>query len=121
MLTCPLRENEEARDDGPPYLTDDPEPTDYQHFEIYTFTNGTATRDGTSEEGCIDFNYGGASNLQLTATVPAGYINPSTGPLAWNLGNAELAVAALLQQRARILPASARETDRFRTGASIPS
>ena len=33
---------------GPPYLTDDPEPTDYKHFEIYAFTNGTATRDGTS-------------------------------------------------------------------------
>ena len=56
---------------GPPYLTDDPEPTDYQHFEIYTFTEGTATRDGTSGEGGIDFNYGGAPNLQLTATVPA--------------------------------------------------
>ncbi len=57
---------------GPPYLTDDPEPTDYQHFEIYTFSNGTATRDGSSGEGGIDFNYGGAPNLQLTATVPAG-------------------------------------------------
>jgi hypothetical protein len=59
---------------GPPYMTDDPEPTDYQHFEIYTFSNGTATRDGTSGEGGIDFNYGGAPNLQLTATVPAGYL-----------------------------------------------
>jgi hypothetical protein len=25
---------------GPPYHTDDPEPTDYQHYEIYAFTNG---------------------------------------------------------------------------------
>jgi hypothetical protein len=32
---------------GPPYVSDDPEPTDYRHFEIYTFSNGTATR-GTS-------------------------------------------------------------------------
>ena len=61
---------------GPPYMTDDPEPTDYRHFEIYTFTNGTATRDGTSGEGGIDFNYGGAPNLQLSATVPAGYNVP---------------------------------------------
>jgi len=29
---------------GPPYVSDDPEPTDYKHFEIYTFSNGTATR-----------------------------------------------------------------------------
>jgi hypothetical protein len=76
---------------GPPYLTDDPEPTDYQHFEIYTFTNGTAMRDGTSGEGGIDFNYGGAPNLQLTATVPAGHNIPASGPSAWNLSNIELA------------------------------
>ena len=76
---------------GPPYLTDDPEPTDYQHFEIYTFTNGTATRDRTSGEGGIDFNYGGAPNLQLTATVPAGYSVLSSGSSALSLGNIELA------------------------------
>ncbi|MFZ0720585.1 MAG: hypothetical protein WAM99_06900 [Xanthobacteraceae bacterium] len=76
---------------GPPYLTDDPEPTDYQHFEIYTFANGTATQDGTSGEGGIDFNYGGAPNLQLTATLPAGYSISPIGPSAFNLGNVELA------------------------------
>jgi hypothetical protein len=27
---------------GPPYISDDPEPTDYQHFEIYTYSLGTA-------------------------------------------------------------------------------
>jgi hypothetical protein len=26
---------------GPPFVSDDPEPTEYQHFEIYTFNNGT--------------------------------------------------------------------------------
>jgi hypothetical protein len=76
---------------GPPYLTDDPEPTDYQHFEIYTFSNGTATRDGVNGEGGIDFNYGGAPNLQLTATLPAGYNFPSAGASAASLGNIELA------------------------------
>jgi hypothetical protein len=29
---------------GPPYVSDDPEPTDYQHFEIYTFNYGTTAR-----------------------------------------------------------------------------
>ena len=61
---------------GPPYLTDDPEPTDYKHFEIYNFTNGTATRANTSGEAGIDINYGGAPNLQLTATLPAAYSVP---------------------------------------------
>ena len=61
---------------GPPYVTDDPEPTDYQHFEIYTFADGTATRDGRDGETGIDFNYGGAEDLQLTAVVPVAYETP---------------------------------------------
>ena len=28
-------------------MSDDPQPTDYRHFEIYTFSNGTVTRDRT--------------------------------------------------------------------------
>jgi hypothetical protein len=76
---------------GPPYLSDDPEPTDYRHFEIYTFSNGTATRDGTTGEGGIDFNYGGAPNLQLTATLPAAYGFPVAGATMGGLGNVELA------------------------------
>jgi hypothetical protein len=41
---------------GPPYKSDDPEPTDYKHFEIYTFSNETVTRDGTSGEAGIFTN-----------------------------------------------------------------
>jgi hypothetical protein len=76
---------------GPPYLSDDPEPTDYKHFEIYTFSNGTVTQDGTSGEAGIDFNYGGAPNLQLTAVIPAGYAFPSEGAPISSLGSIELA------------------------------
>jgi hypothetical protein len=76
---------------GPPYLTDDPEPTDYRHFEIYTFASGTTTRDGTSGEAGIDFNYGAAPNLQLTAVLPAGYDFASASPTTAGLSNIELA------------------------------
>jgi hypothetical protein len=76
---------------GPPYLTDDPEPTDYQHFEIYTFNSGTVTQGDTGGESGIDFNYGGAPNLQLTATVPLAYDFPDSGPAVGGLGNIELA------------------------------
>jgi hypothetical protein len=76
---------------GPPYMTDDPEPTDYRHFEIYTFTDGIAAQDGTNGEAGIDFNYGAAPNLQLTATVPEEYDFPSVGAAAGGLGNVELA------------------------------
>src|SRR5271170_4342868 len=58
---------------GPPYMSDDPEPTDYQHYEIYVFTDGMSGGEGTSGASGIDFNYGAAPNLQLTATVPIAY------------------------------------------------
>jgi len=72
---------------GPPYLTDDPEPTDLHHYEIYAFGSGTAMRDGMDGEAGIDFNYGGAEDLQLTAILPLTYEPGSkTG-----IGNIELA------------------------------
>jgi hypothetical protein len=55
---------------GPPYLTDDPEPTDYEHFEIYAFALRTSSKGGTAGESGVDFNYGDAPDLQLTAVVP---------------------------------------------------
>jgi hypothetical protein len=72
---------------GPPYLSDDPEPTDYQHFEIYAFGLGTSGAGGTEGEAGIDFNYGGAPDLQLTAVIPMAY--DADGHRG--LGNIELA------------------------------
>ena len=76
---------------GPPYLSDDPEPTDFRHFEIYAFALGTQSPDGLAGETGIDFNYGGAPNLQLTAVLPMAYDEAGhTG-----LGNVELAAKYL--------------------------
>jgi len=61
---------------GPPFISDDPEPTDYKHFEIYMFTLGLATRNGTAGQSGIDFNYGAAPDLQLTATLAEGFDRP---------------------------------------------
>ena len=76
---------------GPPYQADDPEPTDFGHFEIYTFDKGTFGRSGSSSASGLDFNYGAAPDLQVTATVPFGYDVPSDGPSAFGPGNVELA------------------------------
>ena len=76
---------------GPPFVSDDPEPTPYRHFEIYTFNNGTNTRDGTGGEAGIDFNYGGTPDLQLTATLPAGYDHSPGGGINIGMSNLELA------------------------------
>ncbi len=76
---------------GPPYVTDDPEPTDEGHYEIYAFAGGTTTEDGGGGAGGIDFNYGAAPDLQLTAVIPVAWDNPSDGRAGTNLGNIELA------------------------------
>jgi hypothetical protein len=76
---------------GPPYVTDDPEPTDYQHFEIYAFTGGAAAGDGTSGAAGIDFNYGGARDLQLTAVLPLEYDSSKGSATVAGIGNIELA------------------------------
>ena len=55
---------------GPPYVTDDPEPTDPGHWEIYNFVGGVIEGGVTSSEVGVDLNYGAAKNLQLTATLP---------------------------------------------------
>lgn len=76
---------------GPPYQSDDPEPTDYGHYEIYAFNRGARSKGDLSGASGIDFNYGAAPNLQLTATLPVGFDFPSNGPTAFELSNIELA------------------------------
>jgi hypothetical protein len=77
---------------GPPYLTDDPEPVDLYHFEIFFFNAGTATRSGVGSSAGIDFNYGLLPETQLDIVVPAGLDSPLRGPTAVSLGNIQLAI-----------------------------
>lgn len=76
---------------GPPYQSDDPEPTDYGHYEIYAFNKGTRSKGDLSGSSGIDFNYGAAPNLQITATLPIGFDFPSNGMTALGPSNVELA------------------------------
>lgn len=76
---------------GPPYITDDPEPTELGHYENYLFATGTSTRDGSSGSAGLDLNYGGAPDLQLTAVLPLAFQSSANGGTAANLGNIEFA------------------------------
>jgi hypothetical protein len=53
---------------GPPYVTDDPEPTDYRHWEIYTGTMYENDGDRESSAGLpfAEFNYGALPNVQVS-------------------------------------------------------
>lgn len=74
---------------GPPFVTDDPEPTDLGHWEIYNYIQGVHRPGDTSGEAGVDFNYGGAKDLQLTAVFPAGY--DAARKTTWGAGDIELA------------------------------
>src|SRR5436305_3838792 len=76
---------------APPFVLDAPEPTDNGHWEIYAFANGTSTQEGIGGQGGLDFNYGGAEDLQLTAVIPVGYSKPTNLGFSAGLGNIEIA------------------------------
>ena len=58
---------------GPPYITDDPAPTERGHWEIYNFVGGGHVAGETAGEGGFDLNYGAAKDLQLTLVLPFAY------------------------------------------------
>jgi len=76
-------------DAGPPYVTDDPAPTDYQHWENFQFVNFTHVAGTTSGSAGLDLNYGAAENLQLTMVLPAEF--EGTSEMHWESGDIELA------------------------------
>lgn len=55
---------------GPPYVTDDPQPTDLGHWEVYAFTQAVRTPGLTEGAQGLDLNYGPIRDVQLTATLP---------------------------------------------------
>ena len=74
---------------GPPYATDDPEPTDTRHWEIYAFAAGSRADGGLEGATGFDLNYGPVPDVQLTATLPLDFTDAGThaGP-----GDVELGV-----------------------------
>ena len=77
---------------GPPYLTDDPVPTDTGHWEIYAFASGEGRHSTLDVDGGFDLNYGPVNNVQLTATLPMSFAHdPLEG---WEGGTGDLELGA---------------------------
>jgi hypothetical protein len=78
---------------GPPFVTDDPEPTDYGHFEIYLYSQGT--QDGDTKTGTalgLDMNYGALPNLQISLSVPVDFSAPQRRRTVFAVSDVELGV-----------------------------
>jgi hypothetical protein len=76
---------------GPPYETDDPAPTDLGHWELYAFAAGTGADGAIEGAAGLDLNYGAASGVQLTATLPIAFSHDG-GTTNAGAGDVELGV-----------------------------
>ncbi|HEX5257978.1 MAG TPA: transporter [Sphingomicrobium sp.] len=77
---------------GPPYLTDDPIPTDTGHWEIYVFTDGEGRSSALDADAGVDLNYGPVKDVQLTATLPLS-LSHEAGQ-GWRAGTGDVELAA---------------------------
>lgn len=77
---------------GPPFMTDDPEPTDTGHWEIYAPMVEASGR-GAEFEGSagIEVNYGPLPDLQITVELPRAYRHDKKG---WQHGAGDVALSA---------------------------
>jgi hypothetical protein len=77
---------------GPPFLTDDPEPTETGHWEIYAPLMEGEGR-GAQYQGSVgtELNYGAASDLQLSVGLPAAYSHDAHG---WHWGAGDIEISA---------------------------
>jgi hypothetical protein len=90
---------------GPPFLTDDPEPVDYQNWEFYIASQHTQTAGGWSGTAPhIELNYGVVSNVQLHLIAPLAYTAPSAGATHYGYGDTELGVKFLFIPETDHLP-----------------
>jgi hypothetical protein len=76
---------------GPPFLTDDPQPVDYQHWELYVFSALDKNHDGTNlQTPAVEVNYGLAPDLQVHLVTPMTLFMPTGSGRAYGLGDMEL-------------------------------
>jgi hypothetical protein len=101
LLACLLLVMPLAARAGPPFITDDPEPTTLHHWEIYAYAGGSHESAGRSLDTGLDLNYGGFKDVQLTAVLP---LHTETGaPL--DTGDVQMAAKfKLIHQDGGFLP-----------------
>jgi hypothetical protein len=85
--------NGTAAEAGPPYVTDDPVPTDYRNWEIYTGVTYENEGGGTLSAALpfAEFNYGAMPNVQVSATLPFA-ANVAPGAQQYGYGPTEFGV-----------------------------
>jgi hypothetical protein len=93
---------------GPPFVTDDPEPVDYQHWEFYIASEDSDyAGDWSGTAPHFEINYGVITNVQLHLIVPLAYDVPPTGAAHFGLGDVETGAKIRFLQETRWFPEAA--------------
>jgi hypothetical protein len=94
---------------GPPFQTDDPDPVEYRHFEMYAFelSDGTGKNAGGTvlEVPSYEVNYGVVPNVQLHLVFPiAANFAPSGGPTSYGVSDTELGAKIRFVKETKRIP-----------------
>ena len=78
---------------GPPFLTDDPQPVDLNHFEFYWFqTVGISGGATQAQAPAVEFNWGALPDLQLHIVSSLAYAAAGDGGSAYGFGDSEAGI-----------------------------
>jgi hypothetical protein len=90
---------------GPPFITDDPQPVDYRHWEVYIASQSFhqfGQYNGTLPH--IEVNYGATPNLQLHVIAPMAYFAASGMPTQYGYGDTEVGTKLRLVDETKTRP-----------------
>jgi hypothetical protein len=78
---------------GPPFLTDDPQPVDLGHLELYVFSMGQHVLGSSTGFGpAVEFNYGILPDTQFHIILPYAYNQSQEVPTQGGLGDTEIGI-----------------------------
>lgn len=90
---------------GPPYTTDDPEPVEYRHWELYLASQSFHNNDGwTGTAPHVEANYGVVPNVQLHVITPLACSIPDNGSSSYGYGDTELGIKFRFVQERKWIP-----------------
>jgi len=90
---------------GPPFRTDDPEPVEYRHGEVYFFFTGTKDSGGISGVGpAIEFNYGIFPDTQFHIITPVAFNSPRESASHFGYGDTEIGVKYRFINQTSVIP-----------------
>jgi Putative MetA-pathway of phenol degradation len=77
---------------GPPYQTDDPDPTAYRHYEIYMYGSYDADTSHAvnMQLPSLEVNYGLMPNVQFSVSLPFSGVSAPGTPFTAGFGDAEV-------------------------------